>query len=61
HNDANILCMGGSVIESGPALEVVRAYLEAQFEGGRHARRVEKIASVENLGNRERQSPSPSR
>ena len=61
HNDANVLCMGGSVIESDPALEIVRAYLEAQFEGGRHARRVEKIANVENFRTLGTQHPSPSR
>lgn len=47
HNDANVLCLGSYVIGEGPALEVVKAYVEAQFEGGRHARRVEKIAALE--------------
>lgn len=47
HNDANVLCLGGMVMGPGLAREVVRAYLEAKFEGGRHARRLEKIAAVE--------------
>ncbi len=43
HNDANVLCMGGRVI--GPALaeEMVKAWLETGFEGGRHQRRLDLI------------------
>ena len=48
HNDANVLCLGSEVIGNGPALEVVRAYVEAHFEGDRHTRRVEKIAAMES-------------
>ncbi|MBE3599462.1 MAG: ribose 5-phosphate isomerase B [Limnochordaceae bacterium] len=48
HNDANVLAMGGRVIGPGPAGEVVRAFLEGKFEGGRHGRRVEKIAGLEH-------------
>ena len=47
HNDANVLCLGGQVVGPGPALEIVRAYLEASFEGGRHARRVAKVVALE--------------
>lgn len=43
HNDANILTMGQRVIGEGLALEIVDTWLNAQFEGGRHARRIEKI------------------
>lgn len=43
HNDANVLCMGERVIGSGLAREIVIAYLTTDFEGGRHARRLEKI------------------
>lgn len=43
HNDANVLCIGARVVGSGLALEVVEAFLETSFEGGRHARRVEKV------------------
>jgi ribose 5-phosphate isomerase B len=42
-NDANILCLGGRVIGSGLAAEMVAAWLNEPFEGGRHQRRVEKI------------------
>jgi len=47
HNDANIMTMGARVIASGLALELVRIWLETGFAGGRHARRLEKIASLE--------------
>jgi len=43
HNDANMLSMGARVIGEGLALEIVDAFLEAEFEGGRHATRVEMI------------------
>ena len=46
HNNANILCMGERVIGQGLAKEIVIAYLTSEFEGGRHARRVDKLASL---------------
>ena len=48
HNDANILCMGERVIGTGLALELVEIFLETEFEGGRHQRRVDKITKLEN-------------
>ena len=47
HNDANVLCMGGRVIGAGLATEITDIFLETEFEGGRHARRVEKIMKLE--------------
>ncbi len=47
HNDANVLAMGGRVIGFGPAGEIVRAFLETKFAGGRHARRVGKTMDIE--------------
>ena len=47
HNDANILCLGESVAGPGLARDIVTAYLSAEFVGGRHARRLEKIKAVE--------------
>lgn len=47
HNDANVLCMGGRVIGAGLACEIADVFLETEFEGGRHARRVEKIKALE--------------
>lgn len=43
HNDANVLCLGSRVLGIGLASEILKAFLSAQFEGGRHARRVAKI------------------
>ncbi len=43
HNDANVLCLGGRVIGPSLAEEIVRAFLDGNFEGGRHARRLTKI------------------
>lgn len=43
HNDANLLCMGARVVASGLGAEILKAFLEAEFEGGRHQRRVNKI------------------
>ncbi|MGN1338728.1 MAG: ribose 5-phosphate isomerase B [Oscillospiraceae bacterium] len=48
HNDANVLCMGGRVIGAGLAAEITDIFLETEFEGGRHARRVEKIMKLED-------------
>ncbi len=47
HNDANVLAMGGRVLGFGPAGEIVRAFVEGKFEGGRHERRVNKIMALE--------------
>lgn len=43
HNDANILSLGARVLEAGLALEIVDAFLSTEFEGGRHATRVDMI------------------
>lgn len=48
HNDANILAMGGRVVGAGLALELVDVFLETQFEGGRHQRRVDQISQIES-------------
>jgi ribose 5-phosphate isomerase B len=43
HNDANILVMGGRVIGTELAKEIVRVWMETPFEGGRHQRRIDKL------------------
>jgi ribose 5-phosphate isomerase B len=48
HNDANILSLGGRIVGCGLADEIVAVWLETRFEGGRHQRRVEQIAAIEN-------------
>jgi len=50
HNDANILTMGERVIGPGLAREIVNIWLETDFSGGRHTRRVQKISNIENSG-----------
>jgi len=47
HNDANMLALGARVVGEGLALDIVDAFLSAQFEGGRHTARVEMIGVVE--------------
>jgi len=48
HNNANIITLGERVIGPGLARDIVGAWLESEFVGGRHARRVEKISEIEN-------------
>ena len=48
HNDANILCLGGRVIGEELAKELVDVFLNTEFEGGRHLRRVNYISDIEN-------------
>lgn len=47
HNDANILCLGGRVIGAGVALEMTDLFLDTEFEGGRHQRRVDAVMDIE--------------
>ncbi|HOB02729.1 MAG TPA: ribose 5-phosphate isomerase B [Casimicrobium huifangae] len=47
HNDANMLSLGARVIGEGLALDIVDAFLAAEFEGGRHATRVDMIVALE--------------
>ncbi len=49
HTDANILCLGAWCIGEGVAREVLEAFVQAEFQGGRHALRVDKIRSLEQL------------
>ena len=48
HNDENVLALGGRVTGVGPAGEIVRAWMRTTFEGGRHARRVEKTMALQD-------------
>ncbi len=48
HNNANVLCMGARVIGAGLAAQITDEFLDTDFEGGRHERRVEKIMKLEN-------------
>jgi ribose 5-phosphate isomerase B len=48
HNDANVLALAGRKLGAGEAHAIIDAFLSAEFEGGRHQRRVEQIAMIEN-------------
>lgn len=47
HNDSNILAMGGRVIDADTAVNIVKAWLDTPFEGGRHINRINKISEIE--------------
>ncbi len=47
HNDANILVMGERVVGKGVALEIVKTWLDTEFAGGRHQKRLDKITAIE--------------
>ena len=46
HNDANILCIPGRFVREGDAEKMLQIFMSTDFEGGRHQRRVEKMACV---------------
>ncbi len=48
HNDANCLCLGARITGAGEAIELVDVFLSTEFEGGRHQRRIDQIADIEN-------------
>ena len=47
HNDANVLTLGARVVDPSQAVEIVKEFLDAQFAGGRHQRRIDKIAEMD--------------
>jgi len=48
HNDANVLSMGARVVGEGLAEEIVQTFITTDFEGGRHARRVDQLSDLES-------------
>jgi len=48
HNDANVLALGGKIVGEDEAITIVQEFLNAQFAGGRHRRRVEKISEMDH-------------
>jgi ribose 5-phosphate isomerase B len=48
HNNVNVLCLGADVLGNRNVEQLVKIWLETDFEGGRHARRVDKIAGLED-------------
>ncbi len=47
HNDANVLVIGGRIVGKELARQMVKAWLDAKFEGGRHQKRLNKISDLE--------------
>jgi len=47
HNDVNVLCLGGRVLDQNQAMQLIHLWLRTPFEGGRHQRRVDKIMQIE--------------
>ena len=47
HNNANVLCLGARVVGEGLAAELVDAFIDTGFEGGKHQRRVDMITALE--------------
>ncbi len=58
HNDANVLCLPADLIGEELLRRVVNVWLETEYEGGRHARRLEKIAEFEQNGRASSDPPS---
>ncbi len=48
HNDANVLCFGARVVGEGLAMDLVDAFLDAEYMGGKHQARVDMITAIEN-------------
>jgi ribose 5-phosphate isomerase B len=49
HNDANVIALGGKIVGDEEAIEIVKEFLNAQFAGGRHQRRIDKIAEMDRV------------
>lgn len=48
HNDANIIAFGARIVGVEKAKDIVKAYLDAEYQGGRHQRRIDMIHEIEN-------------
>lgn len=48
HNNANILCMGGKVVDEETGVKLVEIFLNTKFDGGRHQRRIDQISQIED-------------
>ena len=49
HNNSNVLCFGARVVGAGIALDLVKTFVESEFEGDRHIKRIEKVMAIENI------------
>jgi ribose 5-phosphate isomerase B len=59
HNDLNVLCLSADILGERLVDRLVTIWLNTEFEGGRHSRRLEKIAKLENHSNRKSPSTRP--
>jgi ribose 5-phosphate isomerase B len=50
HNDANVVCVGARLTGPQAATDAIDAFLGAEFEGGRHQRRIDEITDLEREG-----------
>ena len=57
HNDANVLTLGGRLMGPEMALDILKLWIETEFAGGRHRRRVDKIGDIERLHASDRPRP----
>ena len=48
HNNANIICIGGRIVSPEKAVSIFKKFIDTNFEGGRHEKRVKKIMELEN-------------
>lgn len=48
HNDANVLCLGERITSEQNAMQIVNAFIQTEFEGGRHTERVEKLSKIKH-------------
>ena len=55
HNNANMLCLPADLLGEKQMMQIIRIFLEAPFDGGRHQRRIDKLTTIE-----QEQSPAPS-
>jgi len=53
HNNANVLALGGRLVDDATARKILDVWLATPFEGGRHGRRVEKIAAIDSKNHSE--------
>lgn len=54
HNNANVLALGGRLVDDATARKILDVWLATRFDGGRHARRVEKIAAIDQKNHSEK-------
>ena len=48
HNNANVLCLGGRILDKELAISIINSFLGSEFDGGRHQNRIDKIHKLEN-------------